>query len=116
MAHEHVRERRVAQLVGGDARAGIVPVERGQACQSLAEFRILGEVELRQPHLARFAIEQAQRQRAELVGCEVQVEEGLLRADDPVHFVAGRHQAQPARAAALRGGILAVGAVAAALV
>ncbi len=98
------------------ARAGVVPVERGEAAECRDQCGVVREVELGQRHLARLAIEQAQRERAQLLGGEVQVQERLRGADDPVDVVAGRHQAQLARAAALGGCVLAVGAVAAAQV
>jgi len=90
-----------------------VSLQSSAARRASREFGIVGEVQLRQPHLARLAIEQAQRQRPQQLGREVQVQEGLLGAHHPVHLVAGGHQAQLARAAALRRRVLAVGAVAA---
>ena len=79
-------------------------IRRIYAAMSWAgQRRVIGKVQLGQRHFARLTVQQAQRQRAQALRVEVQVQELLLLAHHPVDDVAGGHQAQLARRAALLG-------------
>ena len=106
-------EQLVSQTAGQQAFARFLPVEGAQLAKTRGLFGVLEKGRFFQLQAARFAIEQGDRAKGELLLLYIKVGKLNLAIDDPGRLVFGRQDAQFIRSALVAGLLTAKGASAA---
>ena len=103
LIEQGVVEQLVGQAAGQQALARLLPVEGAQLAKACGLFGVFKEGRFLQLQAARFAVEQGDRAKGELLLLYIEVGQLNLAVDDPGRLVLGRQDAQLVRCALVAG-------------